>query len=125
MHTRLALVVLTALVVAGCDDAPIVCTEIAVGSVNVTVHDESGDVVEGVALTYTVDGGDSTACQDVGLEPGATFVCGFEADGEITVTATAVGFDDATDTVTIVKTDDGCHVIGQTMTLTMTPTATP
>lgn len=125
MTTRLSLAVLTALALTACKDDLVACTDIAVGSVNVTVHDDAGAVVPDLTLTYTVDGGDAVPCDDVGTEPGATFVCGFEVEGDITVTATAPGFDDATDTVTIVKTDDGCHVIGQALTLTLTPTATP
>jgi hypothetical protein len=123
MHTRLSLAVLTALALTACKDDPVVCTDIAVGSVNVTVHDAADAAVPDVALTYTVDGGDPVACEEVGLADGASFVCGYEVEGEITVTATAPGFDDATDTVTIVKTEDGCHVIGQAMTLVMTATA--
>lgn len=125
MNTRLLAAVLIALSTAACDGEPVVCTDIAVGSVNVTVHDASDAAVPDVALTYSVDAADPVACEDVGTTPGVTFVCGYEVEGEIAVTATAPGFDDATDTVTVVKTDDGCHVVPQTMTLTMTPTATP
>ncbi|HEY1097974.1 MAG TPA: hypothetical protein VGF99_03560, partial [Myxococcota bacterium] len=47
------------------------------------------------------------------------YVCGYELDGEFVITATKAGFADAEGTVTVADRGDGCHVAGETLTLTL------
>lgn len=112
---------LSALALCACEPQ-VICTDIAMASVMVRVEDTDGAAVPDLTVSYQA-GGDVTDCDPAGTDNGKDFVCGYEVDGVITVTASAPGFDDATDTVTIVKDADGCHVIGQSITLTLTPVA--
>lgn len=75
----------------------------------------SGTIVPDAMITFSVDGGPAQACENMS---GGNYVCGYEVAGSITVTATKDGMTQ-TQTVTIVKTADGCHVQGQTITITL------
>ncbi len=88
------------------------CTEIAVGSVSLTVVDEGGEAVAGATVTYTVDGGEVLACDDLAE---GQWVCGWEVAGSIQVTVAMDGYETHTETVDIGMTDDGCHVVGEVL----------
>ncbi|MFZ5482227.1 MAG: hypothetical protein ACOZNI_36035 [Myxococcota bacterium] len=123
---------LLALVLLGCpepktDDSGTACAEYAASSVTVNVTDLAGDPLRPDAVTYTVDGGPPSEAQPVN-EEGTQWVAGYEIAGEITVTATlnrdtedgCCQYDaEASETVTIGMTEDGCHVEGQTIALAL------
>lgn len=100
------------LLFAGCPKDGQVCTEIAVGSVTLTVVESDGDPIEGATARWSTDdaSGDCDAT-------GATFTCGYEITGAITITASAPGRADASTTVTV--EDDGCHPIPEAVELTL------
>lgn len=94
----------------GCELAgPIACTEEARASVQVTVEDDLGNFPNGVSVTLQPAGEDEVPCSDFGSTTGEV-VCGYEVEGEITVRATAPGYGPDEETVTVGRTDDGCHV---------------
>jgi hypothetical protein len=103
----------TAVLLSGCP--PVVCTEIAFAALTVSIQDTAGSPIDSSLLevTFTVDGGGSTPCDDVG----DGWVCGWETSGDLVVTARADGYEDAEATVTIARGE--CHVEGQTLTLTL------
>lgn len=115
----LALLSFSALSALGCGeggDGGTACTEEARSSVTVNVKDGAGAAVTDATVTYTVDGGASKTCESILMD--GTYVCGYEEEGAFVVTATK-GAMTATQNITIGKTPDGCHVEGQTITLTL------
>ncbi len=105
---------LVALAASGCPTG-VVCTEEARASVQVTVVDAAGTDLNDADVSFSVDGGGTfDACDDV--DTGA-WVCGWEVDGAITIRAEAVGF--ITDEQTVTVASDECHVIGQTLQITL------
>ena len=108
------LTVACCLPLTGCPTSPTCTTEAAL-SVLVTVVDDAGADVPEVEVFYDAGDGEQ-ACEDFS---DGTFGCGWEVDGDITVTARADGFSDATDVVTVGA--DECHVIQESLTLTMAP----
>jgi len=89
-------------------------------SVLVDVSAASGEDLSSVAtVTYTVDGTESECSElfDVG------FGCGAELEGDFILRASAEGYEDAEDTVTV-EADD-CHVITQSVSLVLEPAASP
>ncbi len=122
MNTQLRFALNFALVsllgLAACGTDPIgpggACTTEARSSVTVTVVDMAGAIVADAVVTFTVDGGASEACE---LFPGGmTYTCGYERDGQFSITATK-GADTKTQAVTITNSADGCHVEGQSITI--------
>ena len=113
---RAPLVVLATLTLStltGCPSAPgPVCTEEARSSVSLSVLRSDGAIVPDVAVTFTVDGGASTACDDIGQ---GDFVCGFEIEGDFVISISAPGFIFAEEQVTVLA--DECHVISQVLTV--------
>lgn len=114
----LTLLTLPVLFAAGCVPQQ-ACTTIAVASVNVTVVDGADMPIPGVEVVY--DAGDGELPCDAIDE--TTFVCGYEVDGEISVTARAVGYMEQSETVTVGMTEDLCHVVGEMVTLALPPEA--
>jgi len=121
-HLRIAfsIALVSLLGLAGCGTDSIgpdgACTTEARSSVTVKVVDMAGAFVADAVVTFTVDGGASETCE---LFPdGMSYTCGYERDGQITVTATK-GADTKTQSVTVTKTADGCHVEGQSITITL------
>lgn len=113
-----------ALLLAGCPPQ-VACTTIAIASVNVTVVDGSGAAVPGVQVFYDAGEGEQP-CESFGDGAGETsFSCGWEIDGDITVFARAAGFQEGSDTVTVLMTDDLCHVIGESIEIVLLPEAVP
>ena len=87
-------------------------------SVLVEVSAASGEDLSSVAtVTYTVDGTESECS-----EPFAgAFWCGTELEGPFTLRASAEGYEDAQDSVTVEA--DECHVITESVSLVLTPLA--
>lgn len=123
MKTRLPLFVFlvlgSSLGLVGCGDVDdglgVGCTEIAAASVSVQVVDGSGMPVSEATVTFSVNGGPAQNCETF---MSGSYVCGYEQAGMITITATN-GTDTQMQTVTVTKTADGCHVQGQSITITL------
>ncbi|MDI1444093.1 hypothetical protein [Polyangium sp. 6x1] len=98
---------------AACSSDEVACTTIAAVSVTVTVVDSTEAPVTDAELTYTVNGGAAKPCEQV-VEN--TYDCGVEESGNFVITATR---DAATKTANVTVTADECHVIGQTLTMTI------
>lgn len=95
----------------------VMCTDIAIASVivNVTVEGDVAPIVE-----YSTDGETFTACDE--LTPGEQYVCGYEIDGDLTVQAGGgAGYTVDMREVTVGRTEDGCHVVTETVDLVVTP----
>lgn len=120
MNTRLrylcALVALASFGLLGCGDEAVGCTMEARSSVTVKLVDGTGAPVTDATVTFSVEGGAAEACENLLMD--GSYTCGYERSGAITVTATK-GADMKTQTVTVTMTDDGCHVVGQSITLTL------
>ncbi|MDC0744478.1 hypothetical protein [Polyangium mundeleinium] len=91
----------------------VACTTIAAISVTVDVVDSTGAPVTDADLTYTVNGGPSKPCEQV-VEN--SYDCGVEESGNFVITATR---DMATKSANVTVTADECHVIGQSLTMTL------
>ena len=92
------------------------CTDIAFASVSLSVVDDGGVAVADAEATFTVDGGETQICENLG---GGSYACGWEQAGNIVVTVAKEGYESATETVEVGMTDDGCHVEGQVLELTL------
>ena len=102
-------------------DRGLVCTDLAAASVGVTVSTSDGGSLDGLSVTYSVDGVDQGACTDnTGLNDGQ-WICGYERQGTIEVTATLPGYDTSVETVEVGA--DECHVIQEFIEFTMLPSA--
>ncbi|OGQ20731.1 MAG: hypothetical protein A2138_23080 [Deltaproteobacteria bacterium RBG_16_71_12] len=110
------IVVMTASL-SGCFDFGTACTEEARASVQVTLLDDLGNFPNGVSVTMQQQGQDEEPCSDFGT--GGQVVCGYEVEGEITVRASAPGYGPAEETVVVGRTDDGCHVVTEQVTLVL------
>lgn len=99
---------------AGCADE-LVCTTEARPSVLVDVVDIDGNPLTGAAVTYTHDTMIDEPCVAMG-DPGR-YWCGYELRGPITVRANLVGYTEAS--TAVVVSADRCHVITQTVELTL------
>ena len=117
MHRILALAAFAAL--GACGPKPVICTDLAAVSITVTVIDDSGEPVFDAEVTYQPDGGDVTDCESWPGGAEATFACGYEVAGEITVRVSSPGFDPVERVVTVAS--DECHVIGEAVEITLTP----
>lgn len=91
--------------IAACDDD---CTDLAVGSVNLTVAGPSS----GVTATWTLDG-DTEDCERIA----DTWVCGWDAVGAITIEVDAPGYSAFSTTVTV--GGDGCHAVPEVLEVTL------
>jgi len=109
---RLLIALLPCLLLSGC---PVVtCTTEARVSVQVTITDQAGNIVDGATVTYDSDDGTGLPCDEGSA---GTWACGYEVDGEITVHAEAPFLLPASDTVTV--DSDECHVISESLTLVL------
>lgn len=107
------------LATAGCKDkegdSSVACDESAVASVQVIVTDSSAGPIDGATVSWSA-GGESGDCESV---EGTTLVCGWDVTGEMTLTATAAGYVDQTQTVNVES--DGCHAITENATFRLDP----
>ncbi|MCC7460017.1 MAG: hypothetical protein IT286_01825 [Proteobacteria bacterium] len=104
----------------------IACTEEARSSVTLKIVDADTEEVLDIAnVTYSVDGGTetTTGCTDdeAFVDHCGTFPVTYEVAGEFEITVSSPGYEDKTRTTTIVKTEDGCHVVGKLLTFKMNP----
>jgi hypothetical protein len=109
------------LLLGGCDlvgpgGGGTACAEYAASSVTVNLIDESGAPIADATLSFSVDGGASQSCESFG---DGTYVCGWEQAGSIAITAEREGFRSTTETVEVGMTEDGCHVEGQVLDITL------
>ena len=120
MHTQIrltcALIVFPFSGLLGCGTDSVGCTLEARSSVMVKVVDAMGAPVTDAMVTFSHEGGAAENCENLLMD--GSYTCGYERDGAITVTATK-GADTKMQTVTVSKTEDGCHVVGQSITLTL------
>lgn len=112
---RLLSLALLAAATAALSACSVACTEEARSSVTVTVvWSNNGDLVDDENLTVTWESADDAG--DCELLSG-TWACGWEVQGDITVTAEIPGQQPVSETVTVEH--DGCHVINEAVTLTL------
>lgn len=108
------------LTLAACDLAPSdsgpICTDIAIASVSLSVVDESGAAVADAEATFTVDGGSKQICENTG---NGGYACGWEVAGTFEVTVAKEGLESVTEAVVVGMTEDGCHVDGQVLDITL------
>ncbi len=104
------------------DTGSLDCTTEAVVSVHVTIElgDDVTAIPEDLAVTYAVDGGSPQPCESWSGE--LDWACGFEVAGDLVIEATAEGYEPASAAVTVES--DACHVIPETLTLTLEPEIT-
>lgn len=114
-----SLLLTVGLVTTGCKDkegdSSIACDDSAVASVQVIVTDSSAGPIDGATVTWSA-GGESGDCESV---EGTTLVCGWDVTGEMTLTASAAGYVEQTQTVTVES--DGCHAITENATFRLDP----
>lgn len=110
----------------GCDDAPSssACTEEARSSVVLKIQDSATEeILDTAIIEYSVDNGTpkDVICDndETGLHYCGSLVLEYEVKGVFEFTISSPGYVDQTKTVTIEKTEDGCHVIGKTLTVNM------
>ncbi len=120
-HPRLfpafAFLSLAALVAPGCnpDGGSKACTDLAAASVGVTIEAADGGAVDGATVSWSQDGGASTACDDITGD----WICGYEVIGNVDVTVSLPGYADQTQTATVAS--DGCHAIEEHLDFVMQP----
>ncbi len=91
------------------------CTLDARPSVEVTVSDEDGAPIADAAVGY-VSPNDEIGAESIDCFPlDGVFYCGEEVAGELEVFAEAAGFIAQSDVVTVGMTEDGCHVVTETL----------
>ena len=121
---------------AGCigdlkpSETGVYCTDIAFASVNIDVVDQDGAPLSPTTIGYTLDGGESLPAECID-DDCTSFVAGWEAAGDFAITATwtedtadpCCWFEDyASQSVTVGMTEDGCHVVPESMTITLDTT---
>jgi uncharacterized protein GlcG (DUF336 family) len=99
-----------AMLVSGCSDNSVSCTDELRTSVGVTVLDAEGEPVSNATLTYTVDDAAARDCSP--LDPGYT--CGIEEEGRFVITA--VRGDESGEVRVTVRADE-CHVDPERVTI--------
>lgn len=96
-------------------DGGVPCTREARASVQVSLASDSGSPVAEATVTWAAASGDAGACE--WWPDGDSWVCGWEQQGEVTVTAGAPGHTPA-HVVTVVRADE-CHVVTEQVTLVL------
>jgi hypothetical protein len=112
--TRLALA-LSALAAlsTGCGTHGLVCDDMAVAAVFITVIDIDGAPIDSATATWENAGesGDCDALAEGGI------ACAYEREGAVTVTITAEGFETITQSFDVAA--DGCHPIPEQAEITL------
>ena len=91
--------------------ASVDCTTEIATSVVVTVGDEAGGPIEGVAVGY-VPVSDDIGADVIDCEgESELFFCGEEVAGDLEILVSAEGYQPHSEVVTVAVSDDGCHVI--------------
>jgi hypothetical protein len=104
---------------SGFPDDDLSCTTEARVSVMVTLEASDGAAIQDATVTYAAAGSDDLPCEAWPEEP--AYACGFEVEGEVTVTAVADGFSRVSETVDVPA--DRCHVETQDLSLVLVPSA--
>lgn len=91
------------------------CTDMAAASVGVTVRTADGGSMDGLRVVYTADGGPERACDHITGD----WICGYEVDGNIKVTATLPGYVEQSQMVVVGS--DECHVIQEFVDIVLEP----
>lgn len=107
------LLALAGFVLSGCPDAGTGCDTSLKASITLTARTIDGEVIEGATGTWEAASGESGDCEALA----DSLACGWEVEGEITVTVTAEGFEEITETV-VVEADE-CHVVGEQLDVTL------
>ena len=89
------------------------CSDEQRSSVTVYLQDDDGNAIDDAQVDYTVDGGESAACEAVARG----YVCGWERDGLFEISAVADGYTEMTFEVDVELDDDACHVASQPVTI--------
>ena len=105
--------------IAACSPPESACDLMAVSSVTVDLDAEDGGDLSGATVTYAVDGGDPVACDSFGSSDsfGASWSCGYEQAGVLTIRAEAGGYYAIERDVTV--SEGECHVETEQVALTM------
>lgn len=107
------------LALLGCPSGPMDCDLMAIASVVVNVSTSDGEEAA-FEISYEADGAAPVACEPLG-DGGDQFVCGYEVDGDLTITVEAEGYVAQTETVTVEMREDGCHVVSETLDVVLEP----
>ena len=115
------LVSLVALLLVGCPPVmdPVVCTEIFVLGLNVTITDGHGDPVAGATLTLVEGDCTETMIEIDAMGQTGVYVGAGERAGTYSLTIEAEGFDTITLDDIAIDADE-CHVIPVGLTLSLT-----
>ncbi|MEL6345207.1 MAG: hypothetical protein AAFV53_19025 [Myxococcota bacterium] len=108
-------VLLAVLCFPGCDLDPVSCDDFAATSVMLTLTNSDGAAIEGAAVSFVSDDLSDDCFEN---DPGS-YVCGYEVEGDLTISAEAVGYQSQTTTVTVGA--DECHVITETAEMALAP----
>ena len=103
------------------DDDDGVCSTEARASVSISVVDESGASFTPEGVVFSVDGGEERVADCVDAHC-TQWVAGWEETGEFLVTALGA-YGETSANAVVELTDDGCHVVGQVMTLELESSA--
>jgi hypothetical protein len=93
------------------------CTDIAIASATVTVTDDAGAPIADATVEWSVDGVTWAACDEGGAA--GAYRCGWEQAGELRIRASAAGYVAGEGDVSVPMDDQNCHVVGQSLTLTL------
>lgn len=102
------------LLLAACDLEGVACTTDFRTSVTVTVASDSALPLENVVGSYTVDGGPEKPCESIA---DGEFWCGGEEAGHFEITFSADNAAPVTHELDVAA--DECHVIGETLAVTL------
>ena len=94
----------------------IACTANIEFSVYATIYNQDGEVIENASVSYSSE----EMSGDCELDSIGGHYCGEEQSGEVTIFASAEGYVDAEETVTV--NADQCHVITENLDITMIAT---
>lgn len=97
---------------------PVDCTEEALPSLIVTVLDGSDEPVYGAAIDYTAEDA-SGSCAPGEDALANVFTCGEEIIGDITIDVSAEGYDDHTETLTVLGDEEECHPVTEEHTVNL------
>lgn len=121
IKSLIAATLLTAsLGLGGCVISPVECTDLAAVSVSLTLENQNGESVAGADVRFSADGSAEEPCTEFDV---GTYTCGYEVEGELTITIGADGYEPASISVTVGA--DECHVITEEVTVVLVPAAQP
>ncbi len=96
------------------------CTDEVADSVQVTVDDDAGEPVTDAVVTFRANDGIAQRCA---TEGDGLYFCGVELFGDFVISVTRTGFVGQTAAVTVERDAEGCHVVTETLAITLAPVA--